>query len=124
TKGTLVLGNEMSKERAAFVVANAGTLTGFQLNLAVDQYHWQGHWMMLALTVGGTLFSLIVGGIAVARIVRLPYSDLQIILAAIGAELVVISVGSFALARPEQPLLANLFQAASAFGNSGVWMGF
>jgi Trk-type K+ transport system membrane component len=123
TKGTLVLGNEMSKERAAFVVANAGTLTGFQLNLAVDQYHWPGHWMMLVLTVGGTLFSLIVGGIAVARIVRLPYSDFQIVLAAIGAEAIVILLGAFALARQDQSLLANAFQAASAFGNSGVWMG-
>jgi Trk-type K+ transport system membrane component len=122
-KGTLVLGNEMSPERAAFVVVNAGTLTGFQLNLAIDQYHAPGHWMMLALTIGGTLFALVSGGMAVSRIARLPYSDWHIVVTAVCLEIVMLALGTVGLLHKDQSIFVNLFEAASAFGNSGAWMG-
>jgi trk system potassium uptake protein TrkH len=123
TPGTLIRGNEMSHERAALVVINAATLTGFQLNLAIDQYHLPGQLMILILTVGGTVFSLIVGGIAVTRVVRLPYQTRQIVLTAIGIEVIGTAAGAIALYQKEQPVLACILQAASALGNSGVWMG-
>src|SRR3954467_3963246 len=67
-EGTLARGNKMSVDRALFAVVNASTLTGFQLNLAIDHYNPRGQWMMLLLTIGGTQFALIAGGCAVTRI--------------------------------------------------------
>jgi Trk-type K+ transport system membrane component len=119
----LVTGNEMSVERAAFAVVNAGTLTGFQQNLAVDQYKPVGQLAMLVLTIGGSLFPLIVGGIAVARIAKLPYSAAQIALASVLAEFAAIIVGGVALLLGGESGLPSIIQASSAFGNSGIWMG-
>jgi trk system potassium uptake protein TrkH len=123
TEGTLARGNKMSVDRALFTVVNASTLTGFQLNLAIDHYNPRGQWMMLILTIGGTQFALVAGGIAVSRIARLPYRDEQIALVAVGAQIVVIGLGFLTLSQPDQPAVATMIQACSAFGNSGVWMG-
>src|SRR5438128_6411379 len=104
TEGTLARGNKMSRDRALFVVINASTLTGFQLNLAIDHYNPPGQWMMLLLTIGGTQFALIAGGTAVARIAKLPYSDMQIAVTSLGTHIVVIALGSLTLHHPDQPL--------------------
>ena len=45
TEGTLARGNKMSVDRAMFTVVNGSTLTGFQLNLAVDHYNPRGQWI-------------------------------------------------------------------------------
>src|SRR3954454_5659299 len=119
TEGTLARGNKMSVDRALFTVVNASTLTGFQLNLAIDHYNPRGQWMMLILTIGGTQFALVAGGIAVSRIARLPYRDEQIAVVAVIAQLVVIAVGFLTLSQPDQPAVATMIQACSAFGNSG-----
>jgi len=120
----LAKGNMLSKPRAMFAVVNAATLTGFQTtHLAIDHYNPTGQIMIFVLTIGGTLFALIAGGIAVARIAKLPYSDGQIVGSAIIAQIAVLILGAFTLHHPGQPILVALLQAASAFGNSGVWMG-
>src|SRR5947199_3108939 len=77
--GATVRGNEMSFQRAAFTAVNAGTLTGFQQPVALDEYGASGQACVLTLTVGGTLFTLIVGGIALNRLLRMRYRDVQII---------------------------------------------
>jgi len=41
--------------------------------------------MLFALTLGGTLFSLVVGGLAVTRILQLPYGDRQIVVGSFAA---------------------------------------
>src|SRR4051812_46520818 len=92
--GTLIAGNEMSVDRAILVVTNAGTLTGFPFNLAIDQYKWPGQAMMLALIVGGSLCTLIIGGVAVVRIVGLPYRDRDIVIGAFAIELIAIGIGA------------------------------
>jgi Trk-type K+ transport system membrane component len=124
TEGTLPRGNMMSVDRAMFAVVNAATLTGFQqTSWGIDQYNPPGQWMILALTIAGTLFALIVGGIAVVRIARLPYSDLQIAGAAVVSQTTVLTIGLLTLHHAKQPFVANLLQSSSAFGNSGLWMG-
>src|SRR5687767_11250624 len=72
TPGTMVRGNEMSRDRAIFTVLNAVTLTGFQQTTSVGDYRWPGQAMVLVLIVGGSLFTMIAGGVAVARIAGLP----------------------------------------------------
>jgi trk system potassium uptake protein TrkH len=123
-EGTLPQGEMMSWTRALFTVVNTATLTGFQTtSMAVDAYNWPGQWMILLLTITGTLFALIVGGIAVARIAKLPYSDFQISMAALQLQCVMLLAGISIFHRTGQSLLASALQACSAWGNSGVWMG-
>jgi trk system potassium uptake protein TrkH len=124
-EGTLVHGNMMSVDRAAFTVVNAGTLTGFQQSLSIDQYKIAGQLMIFGLTLGSTLIVMTIGGILVARIAKLAYSDLQILIAAILLEFGGVSIGAIALwiLGSRDSLIAPLLQAASAIGNSGVWIG-
>src|SRR5947207_603818 len=83
--GATVRGNEFSFERAVFTAVNAATLTGFQQAVAVDDYGPSGRACVVALTAGGTLFVLLVGGIALARALRLAYTDGQVIRATLFA---------------------------------------
>jgi Trk-type K+ transport system membrane component len=124
-EGTLPRGNMMSVARASFTVVNAGTLTGFQQPTAVDEYQLPGQLVIFVLTAGCTLVTLIVGGLAVTRIARLPYTDRDIIVAAVVTELGAIFIGAplLWLFGARDGALAPLLQSASAFGNSGVWLG-
>src|SRR4051812_36376450 len=56
--GATIAGNEMSVYRAVFTSINAGTLTGFQQSVALDEYGALGQWCVLALMTLGTLFTL------------------------------------------------------------------
>src|SRR5436190_14597984 len=113
--GTLIAGNEMSVDRAILVVTNAGTLTGFPFNLAIDQYKWPGQAMIFALIVGGSLCTMIIGGVAVVRIVGLPYRDRDIVFGAFVIELLAIGIGAPLLMQPGRNFVASAVDAASAF---------
>src|SRR5947207_10097373 len=65
-------GSEMSTPRSAFTAANAGTLTGFQISVSVNDYQPAGRNTVLLLTVAGSLVGMIVGSLAVVRVLRLP----------------------------------------------------
>lgn len=119
----MVGGNQMSYDRAFFTAVNAATLTGFQQSIGVDEYLAPGQIMVLLLTLGGSVLSLMIGALAVVRIVRLPYSDRRVILAAMVYPLVAILIGASLLVSQERDTFAAIFQAASAFGNSGVSIG-
>src|SRR5438067_10680301 len=60
--GATVRGNEMSFERAVFTAVNAGTLTGFQQAVALDDYAPRGQACVMTLMCGGVLFTLLIGG--------------------------------------------------------------
>ncbi|HEV2293328.1 MAG TPA: hypothetical protein VGR35_05695 [Tepidisphaeraceae bacterium] len=120
---TMVRGNELSVDRAMFTSINAVTLTGFQQTVAVDEYRWPGKIAALLLTIGGTLTTLVAGGMAVSRVARLGWSDRTIVIVACVAELVVISAGTFALLGRGRDGFEALFLAVSAFGNSGLQLG-
>lgn len=115
-------GGELSLDRTIFSSINAATLTGFQMDVGLSASGAGGRTggpiLLLTLTLAGILFSLIGGGMAVVRIVRLPYSDRQVFLASGAATLIAILAGATALA-DHGPVQA-LFDAASAFGNSGL----
>lgn len=120
----VVAGQEMSWPKAMFTTINVGTLTGFPTttNFTTD-LKITGQLLALLLTLGGILYSLIVGGTAAVRILRLPYSDRQVGIFSLTLTLILILAGSVLLVRGEQSLLAALFQSTSAFGNAGAWIG-
>ena len=114
----------LNSVRALFIAINAATLTGFQQSVGVLGLNSFGQFVVLMLIVAGSLFSMIVGGLAVRRIVRLGYSDGQIILGAIIAEAVAILLGLPFLRgiNPDGGSFAALFLSASAFGNCGLFL--
>jgi trk system potassium uptake protein TrkH len=115
-------GQELSFRRTVFTAVNATTLTGFQQD--VGSSLMGADVLRLVLTLGSTLFVLIVGGMAVVRIARMEYTDGQVVRAALVAVLAATMGGAAFLFDVERGgLLAALMQAASAFGNSGVWSG-
>src|SRR5688500_12657984 len=121
--GATIKGNEFSLERSVFTVVNAITLTGFQQSVPLDDYGPTGVACVLTLTIVGTLFALMLGGIGVTRLLMLPYSDKRIIAATLYTYVVAVSLGAAVVAEPGRGLIASATQAASAFGNSGLYLG-
>jgi Trk-type K+ transport system membrane component len=121
--GAMVRGNEMGIERSIFTVVNAATLTGFQQSVAIDQYRPIGQVCILALTIGGTFFTLIIGGLALVRLLRLPISDRRIISASIVAYVVLVAAGTVLMLEDGRGLLASFSQSGGAFANSGLYLG-
>jgi trk system potassium uptake protein len=121
--GATIKGNAFSMERSVFTVVNAITLTGFQQSVPLDDYGPTGVACVLTLTIIGSLFALIVGGIGVTRLLMLPYSDKRIIVATLYTYVVAVSLGAALVAEPGRGLIASATQAASAFGNSGLYLG-
>jgi Trk-type K+ transport system membrane component len=78
---------------------------------------------VLSLTIIGTLFALVLGGIGVSRLLRLPYDDKRIIIATLYTYVVAVSLGAAIVAEPGRGLIASAIQSASAFGNSGLFLG-
>jgi trk system potassium uptake protein TrkH len=113
----------MNVDRAVFASVNAGTLTGFQLPINPDDLKGPGQIMITVLMVGGTLTALIVGGWGLVRLLNLPFSDQQIVQSSLTIYVAVVLVGATALMRQGVEVAAATFQAASAFGNSGLVLG-
>ena len=71
-------GNEFNVDRAIFTATDAGTLTGFQLNVGISQFkpgNLLGPAALLLLTLGGSFFTLAIGSVLAVRILRLRYTD-------------------------------------------------
>ena len=116
-------GAELSWIRGRFTAVNALTLTGFGQNPGLEKFPALAHWTIWLLTVIGAMFPMILGGMAVVRILKLPYSDKQIALSSLILFFVLVAAGSI-------PLLAfgydmgNAFMlATSALANSGMHFG-
>lgn len=124
--GAMTAGSEMSSDRAVFEAVNAITLTGFRQDVGIGQFNEGsdlGPVMLLLLTLGGTFFSMAAGGMAVVRILRLPYSDGRVMLAGALAIVAATLAGAAVVAGGGRGWLASLTQGAAAFGNSGVHTG-
>src|SRR5687767_14750833 len=119
--GVAVRGQEMSLRRTVFAAVNATTLTGFQQDVGSSLAG--ADWLRLVLTLGGTLFALTVGGMAVVRIAGMNYTDGQVARAAAVATLAATVGGAAFLLDSQRGLVASLLQSASAFGNSGLYAG-
>jgi trk system potassium uptake protein len=106
--------------RALFIAMNAATLSGFGGDPGITP---TGEAITLLLIIGGSLFSMIVGGLAVIRIARLPITDGQLIFAAVFAEAVALVVGTSLLWDSDRGIFQAAFLAASSFGNCGLYIG-
>ena len=122
-RSMMAKGNAMNFDRSVLTVVNTATLTGFQQKLGPNFFKLPAQIMILLLTVVGSLFSLIVGGLAVRRILRLRFTDLQIIVAACLCEIIALLIGAAGGAGIHLSLLGGLSQGAAAFGNSGMALG-
>ena len=119
-------GHEMSTARAVFTAVNAATLTGFPSTVGLEDFDEEGLLgpaAVLALMVGGALFSMIGGGVAIVAVLRLPYSPGQVVGAAFAALLLAVLAGATALLSHDRRIFDSLFQATSAFTNSGLYVG-
>jgi Trk-type K+ transport system membrane component len=123
TKGHVTMtGNEVTFDRAVFQACNAGTLTGFQLSTNVNDYHENGQHWIFALIVFSSLVSLLVGGWALVRTLKLPFTDMQVLNATLVLYLLMLVIGANFLIEEGGDIFSALFNAASAFGNAGQWV--
>lgn len=118
--GVGVAGQELGFRRTVFAAVNATTLTGFQQD--VGSSRMGADVLRLVLTLGGTMFSLTAGGMALVRVIRLRYTDAQVVAAAGAATLVAMLAGA-AFLGSDRGLVPALLLSASAFGNSGLYSG-
>ena len=119
-------GHEMSVARAVFTAVNAATLTGFPSTVGIEDFDEEGvvgPVTVLVLMLGGAMFSMIGGGAAVVRVLRLPYSQGQVVSAAVAATVLAVLAGATGLLAPDRRVFDSVFQAASAFTNSGLHVG-
>lgn len=116
-------GSSIPRGPAVFMAASAATLTGMPSTYMFVPGS-NGPTVLLVLTFAGALLSLIVGGMAIVRVLRLPYSDLSIVVWSLGACAIACVLGQFVMGPPlegrtpadmEGPILG-----LSAFANSGV----
>ena len=97
---------------------NSATLSGFDVSPGVGGLNDFGQWTALLLIIGGSLFTMIVGGLAVIRIARLPFTDGELILAAFLVEAAALLVGTsllWNLSDSDHSPFHALFLAASSF---------
>lgn len=114
-------GNELNPDRAVFTSVNAATLTGFQLSMHPSEFFVPGKLILLILTVLGTIFTLVVGGLAVKRILRLDWPDRRIVGAAFLLEAFVLLIGAFSAAG-RHTVVGGMTQTAAAWANSGLYV--
>lgn len=121
--GVMETGNELSWSRVTFTTLNAATLTGFPQDVQTDPEETRGPAMLLALMLSAIVLNLIVGGLAVVRILRLPYTDRQVIYAAFVTTLIAVLAGTLGVFSRDRTLFEAVFLAVSAFGNCGLTAG-
>ncbi len=108
--------------RALFITMNCATLSGFNEGPGVGALNNVGQWIAFLLIVGGSLFTMIVGGLAVIRIARLPFTDIELITGALIVEAIVLLVGSSLLWEVDRSPFQAMFLAGSSFGNCGQYV--
>lgn len=116
-------GQEPGRAKALFVVANAVTLTGFELTTNVGDYKVLGQATIFALILGGAFFSLGVGGWALTRILNMPYTDLQVVRATLFEFLLVLLGAAILMSLRRMDWWPALFQTTSALANAGHTLG-
>jgi trk system potassium uptake protein len=124
TPGAMSAGQEMGQVRGLFTAVNIATLTGLPQINNIETYQPMGQAFVLFIIVSASLITLIVGGTAMSRILRLGYSDRRIFTAALIAEAAAIVLGTFFLLFDKnRTIWQAVFMAASAFGNAGAVVG-
>lgn len=121
--GMMPQGNTLNFDRSVLTAVNAATLTGFPQSVGPGYFRTSGQILVLLLTIAGSLFSLIVGGLAMRRILRLRFTDRQVIQTAAACQAAALLLGAAGMCGIRHSALGSLSQGASAFGNSGMAMG-
>src|SRR5690606_22081828 len=98
-------------------------LTGFDPTTTLEQYQPPGQWIVLGLMIGGTLLSLGIGGVAVARIIGLPYRPVRIVAFTLMFYVAAVLGGVILLSDGSRSPLEATFLACSAVGNVGLALG-
>ena len=113
-------GNEMSRQQSLFTAVNAATLTGFQQARAVNEYTAAGQGATFGLMLAGLLFSWIVGGAAVVRIARLPFTLAQLAFTALSLIGLAAGVGAIVGTDAYGAAWPGVYQAVAALANCGL----
>jgi trk system potassium uptake protein TrkH len=108
--------------RALFIAMNAATLSGFTENPGVGGLNPFGQFISLMLIIAGSLFTMIVGGLAVIRITRMRFSDIEVINTAIAVECLALLIGTSLLWVDDRTTFQATFLAATSFGNCGLYV--
>ena len=116
-------GNELTLDRARFMAINALTCSGFQTSIGVNALPEACQLLVFFLTLVGAIFPMIVGGLAIVRILRLDYSDPYVARSAVLVAMVLTVVGAIPLIESGRTPFHAMMLSASAFGNSGLYLG-
>jgi trk system potassium uptake protein TrkH len=115
-----VRGNELSIDRAIFLVTNAVTLTGFQYSIGLGELRLPGQIALFVLMIGGMVVSLFVGAQLVSSICGLRYSGRTLATAAGSGIVIAALLGAVALGDTGWH---GAFIGVSAVGNCGMFLG-
>ncbi len=115
------VGGELTASEAYFATTSAVTLTGFPLKTPIHSYDAAGRLLFFVFTLLGTLYTLVVAGLAMARLLRLPFSDRQVLGSGVVLTLGLMTVGAVPfIASDSLDPPSALMLSLSAFGNSGL----
>ena len=112
-------GRPSTRDLAFFHAVNAATLTGFRTSIELDQ-RILAPLTSLALTLAGGMLSLVVGGMAVSRLLRLGHGDGRIVLASAILLAAGTIVGASMVIDDQRGPLHALLAGATAVCNGGV----
>jgi trk system potassium uptake protein TrkH len=114
-------GQSLTYDRALFLSVSTATLSGFQQTIGPNDFteSIQGPVILIILTLAGSLMAMIVGGLAAVRVLRMPFTDGQIIVGALTLELMAVLAGTAVLYCARADLIDAVLQSACALGNSG-----
>jgi Trk-type K+ transport system membrane component len=116
-------GAELSWVRGRFTAVNAITLTGFPGSIPLAKFPAVARGTIFVLTFVGAMFPMILGGMAVVRILKMPYSDGQIALSSVVLFLVLMAAGTIPLISSGYGAANSFMLSASALSNSGLSIG-
>jgi trk system potassium uptake protein TrkH len=113
---------ETNPVRAMFLAMSSATCTGFASSPGVASLTDTGQWISLLLIILGSLFTMIVGSLAVIRITRMPFKDTDVIIAALIVQAIVLLVGTSLLWDADRSPFQAMYLTASSFGNCGLYI--
>ena len=119
-------GNELSYARSVFLPVNAATLTGFQQTVGINDFNPASHVgpaAILTLVVGGTLFSLVAGGLCATRILRLGYDGVRVVVGAVASVTLFTLVGAVSRSATGTGCSTPSSTRRAPFGNCGLELG-
>jgi trk system potassium uptake protein len=116
----MVHGNRLTADRAVFAVLNSSTLTGFQTSIGPADFLWLGQTVIVLLTLISSICALLLGGLALVRLLRLRISDERIALWSLGVPLIGASFIGMIFAQTGTPFLHAMMAGVGAIGNCAI----